>query len=80
MLLGQVTTQVEVGRQAHRADLGPNTSRRHFPAALGATSAGFDAVLHLADLLAGAGALLADFGTFPAGVLVVGRVHQHEVG
>src|SRR5690349_17903997 len=57
-----------------------SNSGRHLPAGLGAAPAGLHALLHAADLLAGAGALVADFGAFAAGVLVVVRPNQHEVG
>jgi hypothetical protein len=52
----------------------------HPAATLGAAAAGINAFLHVADLLAGAGALLADLRALAAGVLVVGRADQHEVG
>ena len=51
----------------------------HFPAAFGAPAAGIDAFLHVADLLAALGALLADFSADRAGALVKIAAHQHEV-
>lgn len=57
----------------------PEVSGSHFPAAVGTSPALAGAVLHVADLLAGAGAVLADIGALGAGVLVVRRTEQHEV-
>ena len=57
----------------------PAVSGCHVAAALGATTAGVDAFLHVADLLAGLDALLADLSALATGMLVVGRVDQHEV-
>src|SRR5215213_8329355 len=51
----------------------------HLAAALGAATALVDTLLHVANLLTGPGAFLANLGAFAAGVLVMRRVHQHEV-
>lgn len=62
-----------------RPTSGPRASGGHFPADLGASPAMLDASLHVADLLAGAGAVLADFGALGTGVLVMRAPEQHEV-
>jgi hypothetical protein len=52
----------------------------HLSAALRASAAGVDTVLHVADPLAVTGALGADFGALAADMLVVLRADQHEMG
>jgi hypothetical protein len=55
-------------------------SGRHPAAALGAVAARLHAFLHAADLLAALRAFLTDLRALAAGVLVVVRADQHEVG
>src|SRR5215217_4324808 len=52
---------------------------RHLAAALSAVAALLDALIHVTDLLARAGALLTDLRAFAAGMLVVLGANQHEV-
>jgi hypothetical protein len=54
-------------------------SRRHSLAAFDAAAARIYALLHVADPFAIVCALRADFSALGAGVLVVGRIQQHEV-
>jgi hypothetical protein len=53
--------------------------RCHRSAAFGTAAAGTDALLHAVEALAVGRALLANFGTFGAGVLVMLRTDEHEV-
>ncbi len=53
---------------------------RHHATALRAGATGRDALLHIAQRLAGRGALFADLGALGANVRVVLRAAQHEVG
>jgi hypothetical protein len=52
---------------------------RHFAAGVGAGFTGRDAFIHVADSLAVLGALGANLGAFPAGMLVMRGVDQHEM-
>lgn len=54
-------------------------SSRHFATGFGATSAGGDAVFHLADAFAVVRTRFADFGTHPADVHVTRRAALHEI-
>src|SRR5215213_2374917 len=51
----------------------------HLAAAFSASAAGVHTILHVPDLLAIAGAFLTNLRALAAGVLVMGRVDQHEV-
>jgi hypothetical protein len=46
---------------------------------LRAFAAGFDAFLHAAKALAIIRTFVADFGALPANVMMVRRIHQHEL-
>jgi hypothetical protein len=52
---------------------------RHFPTTFGTAAACFDAALHVAKSFAVGCTLRADFGAFPAHMLVVRRTDQHEM-
>jgi hypothetical protein len=54
-------------------------STGHHAATLGATLAGLDAVVQAANALAIFCTFSANFRTFPAYVLMVGRIKKHEV-
>jgi hypothetical protein len=57
-----------------------NRSGCHPAAALSTAAALLDTLIHVADLLARAGTLLADLCAFAAGMLVVLSADQHEMG
>ena len=53
---------------------------RHLPTALGAFSTGFDAFIHIADLLAIQRACLADFGAERAKTMLKMRAAELKIG
>ena len=53
---------------------------RHLAAALRTCAAGFDAIVHAADLLAVVGTGVADFSAHRTNFLMKSRAAQHEVG
>jgi hypothetical protein len=60
-------------------DPGRKFSGRHFPAGIRTSLASRHTFIHSADAPAVFGTFRADLRTFPAGVLVMGRIDEHEV-